>query len=144
MHKDDISKQEATLSEDISKRCFVEMFATENWVYYSSAVTSNLDYWIDRFLLAHARIPSLVNNAANKKIKITAFVPLEVLRWRDGALLAEGVLFSNGAVVIFTSPQKQLQLLFLDKGTINLYKYPHNFIDPRAQTHDNQNTQSEH
>lgn len=123
MQFEDLAKNEATLSEAMSKRAFRELFTISTWRCYSNNKV-DVDYWIRRYLTAHAKIPGLITDANNKHPLVYANFPLQLFRWRYERLLGEGFLFANGAVVHLQAPQTDVRLLFVEEKTAVAYRYP--------------------
>jgi hypothetical protein len=126
MHENDLPALEETLSEALSKRAFAELFTYKAWRCYSNT-SSSIDVVAHRFLLAHSLAPSIISTK-DKMIYVYSPNPIAVLRWRNGDMLIEGALFSNGAYITLSRPRKRVKLLFISNKTAIAYRYPPDFV----------------
>lgn len=134
MQRSYIDEAKDFYSPAVSKRCFGQILLTKEWRQYSSLHEKELDYWIDRFLLSHAKVPSLINTG--KTMYVYAISPLSILRWRDGTMIARGALFSNGAVMLFSDSHETIEMLFIDDATAKLYNYPDTYVKQQEDSDD--------
>lgn len=126
----DLSDTPASLSEALSERLLKELFESD-WRCYSSAL-DHLDLWVDAFLATHSRIPGVVKGVDGNDVPIWSSIPLQVMRFYAPSikLMAEGVLYINGAVVVLHQGQlKPVVLLFIDEQNAQYWCYPeHNYV----------------
>lgn len=122
MTLDELTTTDATVDEEQSRLGLAECFMT-GWRCYGNDTCANLASWVQRFFTAHAKMPGLIGDEL-----ILAYQPLAVLRYYSAGAMAEGILYSNGAVIQFHQHKTISVLLFVDDATAAYHHYPDDFV----------------
>jgi hypothetical protein len=118
---DRIAESDATLSENLSRGLFAELIIRPDWRCYFSHEQPQTQEWADKFVTAHARIPSMFSG------KTIGLMPMMVLRYYYAGGLVEGWVYLNGAVVV-THSTEDFVFLFVDEPTAQQWNYPDEFF----------------
>lgn len=119
----DIIAAEPTLSENNSRLCYANIITEQvTWRCYAPKLSlggsGEVDKLVERFLRAHAMVPSLLGNHT------LATEPMEIFACEWGEFTLHGGLYSNGAAVHVRHGNEYYNLLFIDDDTARTWGYP--------------------